>query len=301
MIVAHSAICTDRMAPVQKLFTDSPIATWISTYCIRPAKLFVGVDQRLSIYVNLHNAISPHLFASRYHRWHEEFRPYLLNLVQYADVSATPFPNSIPKIHNVLELALWRKIAQLRGLDEEFSTRNGSLVFFHNAPRYWIRTMDFAPYFWNERDGEQISTQIKSLNLQKKMEASVVVASLNSSLFYWWFLILSDCRHLNLREIERFPLGLNRMSEVVKSGMERLAGSLMADFNRHKQRKECQYKTTGKVIYDEFFPKHSKPIIDEIDCILAKHYGFTDEELDFVINYDIKYRMGQGDTEDSEE
>jgi hypothetical protein len=25
---------------------------------------------------------------------------------------------------------------------------------------------------------------------------------------------------------------------------------------------------------------------------LAKHYGFTDEELDFIINYDIKYRMG---------
>ena len=36
----------------------------------------------------------------------------------------------------------------------------------------------------------------------------------------------------------------------------------------------------------------SKPIIDEIDKVLAVHYGFTDEELDFIINYDIKYRMG---------
>jgi len=26
---------------------------------------------------------------------------------------------------------------------------------------------------------------------------------------------------------------------------------------------------------------------------LAIHYGFTDEELDFIINYDIKYRMGK--------
>ena len=38
--------------------------------------------------------------------------------------------------------------------------------------------------------------------------------------------------------------------------------------------------------------KLSKPIIDEIDELLAKHYGFTEEELDFIINYDIKYRMG---------
>ena len=34
------------------------------------------------------------------------------------------------------------------------------------------------------------------------------------------------------------------------------------------------------------------PIIDEIDELLARHYGFTEEELDFIINYDIKYRMG---------
>ena len=33
-------------------------------------------------------------------------------------------------------------------------------------------------------------------------------------------------------------------------------------------------------------------IIDKSDRVLAKHYGFTDEELDFIINYDIKYRMG---------
>jgi hypothetical protein len=25
----------------------------------------------------------------------------------------------------------------------------------------------------------------------------------------------------------------------------------------------------------------------------AQHYGFTHEELDFIINYDIKYRMGK--------
>ena len=41
----------------------------------------------------------------------------------------------------------------------------------------------------------------------------------------------------------------------------------------------------------------TKPVIDEIDGMLAKHYGFTDEELDFIINYDIKYRMGQDEAE----
>ena len=48
------------------------------------------------------------------------------------------------------------------------------------------------------------------------------------------------------------------------------------------------------------YPKASKPILDEIDTVLARHYGFTDEELDFILNYDIKYRVGS-DTEGEED
>ena len=44
----------------------------------------------------------------------------------------------------------------------------------------------------------------------------------------------------------------------------------------------------------------NKQILDEIDTVLAKHYGFTKEELDFIINYDIKYRMGRDGGADAE-
>ena len=43
----------------------------------------------------------------------------------------------------------------------------------------------------------------------------------------------------------------------------------------------------------------TKSILDEIDTVLAGYYGFTAEELDFIINYDIKYRVGR-DTEGEE-
>jgi hypothetical protein len=47
---------------------------------------------------------------------------------------------------------------------------------------------------------------------------------------------------------------------------------------------------------DGGYPSKSKPILDEIDRELARHYGFAAEELDFILNYDIKYRLGR-DTE----
>ena len=39
----------------------------------------------------------------------------------------------------------------------------------------------------------------------------------------------------------------------------------------------------------------SKPIIDEIDRVLAQQSGFTGEELDVIVNCDIQYRMGRED------
>ena len=83
------------------------------------------------------------------------------------------------------------------------------------------------------------------------------------------------------------------MHQDTKRQLVHLTAELMESFKRHSQRKETRYKATGKVVYDEFDQKPSKPIVDKIDRVLAEHYGFTEEELDFIINYDIKYRMGR--------
>ena len=44
----------------------------------------------------------------------------------------------------------------------------------------------------------------------------------------------------------------------------------------------------------------NRPILDEIDTVLAGHYGFTAEELDFILNYDLKYRLGRSTETDEE-
>jgi hypothetical protein len=45
-------------------------------------------------------------------------------------------------------------------------------------------------------------------------------------------------------------------------------------------------------------PRHSKAIIDQIDMVLASHFGFSQAASDFVFNYDIKYRLGADDDEE---
>ena len=296
MIIPHSAYCTDRMSSLQDLFHRSRQVGWVQTYSIRPAKLFVGADQRLAIYIVQQSSKPSHsLYSARYQRWNERYRSHLFAAMEHIDINQMSFQNSLPKIYCGIEQSIWKKLAQFSVLDTQLATsRTSYTIYFHNAPRYWLRAMDFAPYFWNERDGEQISTQVKPLYVTTELDAAVIVATLNSSLFYWWFVILSDCRHLNLREIRNFPIGIDEIEGIIKHNLSEISDDLMTDLKHHARRKETHYQTTGRVVYDEFYPRHSKSIIDKIDQLLAQHYGFTDEELDFIINYDIKYRTGLG-------
>ncbi|MXY48850.1 MAG: SAM-dependent methyltransferase [Gemmatimonadetes bacterium] len=297
MIVQLSVSCTQRMIPVQTKLHDDSVGLWFSHFDDRPAKLFDGLQHiRVTIILShKEKTNNKRTYSTSYSRWRSIARVQLFHSLALTSIGEylSIVEGSIPKIGQVLGSKIIHRISDHEKLGNRLLQHGSGLVYFHNAPQYWIRAMDYAPYFWNERDGEQISTQVKKLVLDKKPDAAATVAALNSSLFYWWFLILSDCRHLNLREIEYFPLGLDRMTVDMKARLANLTDRLMANFNKHKTRKETLYQTTGKVIYDEFNQKPSKPIVDEIDRVLAEHYGFTDEELDFIVNYDIKYRMGR--------
>jgi len=123
-------------------------------------------------------------------------------------------------------------------------------------------------------------------------------ATLNSSLFYLYFIAYGDCFHLSDALARSFPLpaGLPEDQCVTKLG-----DSLMSALRLGAKRTSIQTKDGHEIAYDEYFGWKAKPTIDEIDSVLATHYGFTDEELDFIINYDIKYRMGQDSGEGEEE
>ncbi len=296
MIIPVSAYSTDRMAPLQNLFHQLKQIGWIQTYDVFPSKLFIGAKQRLAIYIVQRGSKAfPLLYATRYNKWHEQFRLHLFDMLEYADVTQVSFQSSVPKIYSEVEQNLWEKLSSFSVLSRQLATRRAAYtIYFHNAPYYFMRVIDFVSYFWNERDGERLSTQLKSLYLTSELDAAVVTAGLNSSLFYWWYVILSDCRHLNMREVRSFPIGIDQMEASLKQQLSQLSYELMVDLRRNARRRETNYQTTGRVVYDEFYSRHSKPIIDKIDRVLAQHYGFTDEELDFIINYDIKYRMGLG-------
>ncbi len=74
-----------------------------------------------------------------------------------------------------------------------------------------------------------------------------------------------------------------------------------ASWKRSRRTRRKTIRTNrGEIIYQEFAATPTKPILDEIDMLLASEYHLTADELDFVINYDFKYRMGPDGEEEDE-
>ena len=289
MIVQLPIVCTDRMAQAQKLLLKRN--SWTLTFDDRPGKLFDDLQHiRATIFLTTSNL--PIVFTTKYNRWYSECRNNVFKTLSLAQLETVNGINTIPKIGNEIAHKVIERISYFSPLSISYSSSNKYIVYTHNAPQYFTRATAFVPYFWNEVDGNKLSVSLKPYSFIDSQASKIACCLLNSNIFYFWFIILSDCRHLNAREIDNFPIGIEGMQADIITNLCSLEKKLMKDYDKNKNRKESYYKSTGRVIYDEYFPKKSKPIIDEIDKVLAKHYGFTEEELDFIINYDIKYRMG---------
>lgn len=288
MIVPLSGHSTERMAPlVTNFYEKFRLHLHLNLSAdANPQKLFEGVKFRLVIFTATNNGVGK--YSTKYTRWLADERKNLFNaLVRYNSIEDYTYQNIIPKIASPLFISIARKIKEEKV--QYFVGIGNEQCLYHNAPVNWIRSHTFVPYFCSDRDGEGITTQLKSVSFDNTKQVKVGSCILNSSLFFIWWITNSDCYHLNKPEIVNFRYQYDKgIEKEICSVADRLA----IDMKKKCIRRIYNYKTTGRVEYDEFYMKLSKPIIDKIDKLLARHYDFTEEELDFIINYDIKYRMG---------
>ncbi len=94
---------------------------------------------------------------------------------------------------------------------------------------------------------------------------------------------------------DRKDTSKHALDDLLSATLKSLCGlekEYVKSLQRNAENANRVYKAKKAVECISFRVNQSKPIIDEIDHVLAQHYGFTDEDLDFIVNYYIKYRMG---------
>ncbi len=289
IIIPLSLTATNKMERLKKHLIEVSSHLWTSYFSAsaQPCTLFEGVRHRLMILVSELGKEECKVYTTNFIKWITNERQNLfsgkLHYLFSADLGCC-------KIANSIEYDALSKLLKEQQLGV-YLRNNGYPVYYHNAPVYWGKVFDFIPMF-QIGDNEPIqSSHLKSLFFENEVYSETVICILNSSLFYWFNWQFSNCRDLSVHNIEIFNITLSSIQNDNLIAFKQLCNRLMTDY---KKNSVVYNRVSNGVMtkFDSFYPAKSKPIIDDIDKVLAKHYGFTEEELDFIINYDIKYRMG---------
>ena len=149
------------------------------------------------------------------------------------------------------------------------------------------------PYY-AKNGAEGAAAHGRYLYFSSAEEAKIACALLNSNIFYVFFIAFSDCFHLSDGIAAAFPVAPSVWADKdIISLNDRLMNALQGSAVR-KIINSRNRTGIDAVEYDEYSGQSAKGYIDEIDRRLATHFALPPSVVDAVINYDIKYRMGQG-------
>ncbi len=195
-----------------------------------------------------------------------------------------------------IQKSIGNKINEKNNLSTWLVHNSQNRIYFKNTSGAAYKPFFSNPPFFEVNGERVLSKTIDMLSFRTKEQAKSSIALFNSNLFNFLFCTVSDARHTTHRE-----LNLLRVDDALEQDTELHHLSRRLENDYHNNSIIVTYnKKNGITKYAQFNPRLSKPILDEIDTVLARHYGFTDEELDFILNYDIKYRMSD-ESNNSEE
>jgi len=310
-IVPIALVSTDRMSSIREFIHNNSSEVAYYNFDDRPGKIFSGIeDCRETIVVTEKGAGLKSITTSKYHRWSSEDRSELLKNLKTHKWKILDPRQSVPKIGTKTEVNILEKLKHKSdGKNiQDFLRVSGATIWYHNAPRYSIHshTENYLPkveYYSkckvNVKTGEKvpydlketkISSHYKPLTLDAK-DSFTANALLNSSLFYWWFVVWSDGRDLLAQHVKTFPINLETIAENLKDQLRRLVDELMKRYDQNSNVKINERAGGYTIKIKEIIPSRSKDIVDQIDDVFAEYFDFTEEERDFIGKFDIGFRM----------
>lgn len=272
-IIPLSYVSTPRMKKIREELLDSLSQQYILSFSDRPDCLFVSVHQKLCVLFAGKRNNGRKLLTSNYQYWYKEERE---NLFDNIEVVSNNYYNKdfIPKIGTILESQIYEKILlQKKSLSELFVS-DGEPLYLNMRSTYWIKA------FLNEHSGKEY----KIFKCRNSNDLSLAVMLLNSSLFWWYWVCVSDCWHITNKEIVGF-----RFPEI--SNFERVE-NLIEDLENRLENTKV-YVGTKQTEY-EYKHKFCLEEIHRIDDYVNELYSLNSDESFYIKNFAYRYRTGGG-------
>ncbi|MFA7408002.1 MAG: DNA methyltransferase [Anaerolineaceae bacterium] len=293
-IVPLSLACGSSFEKVRKAIYQNYRSLYTSHYSKRPNMLFDGVQQRITIFFSHAKTKTNHcqVYSSKLWRWK---KPDQENVVKYPGHSFIDniSESLIPKVGSQVGAEIYLRIKNApKKLNDIFvkDCNAHSIAYYHSVAMYWIKAYDFLPYFKREHElNKSMSSKLKAVHFSNTFDKDLFILIINSSLFYYWWIAQGDEFDVRVSEIIDFGLlgydGFKSNQRIVSE----LVLELMTDYKKHSEIKSTSLGGS-RCFYQEFYPRQSRHIINQIDDFIAPIYGLTDTQNQFLKEYDLIWR-----------
>lgn len=282
-IIPMAVTSSDGMSSLHKMLKNKFNELKISTYSNRPRKIFPNADQRVAIIIGSSNGerISK-LYTTKVNKRYENTSiEQVIENLRYIDSIEFLKYGRIPKMGEKIEQEILKKIFNKNKNVIDILDENGKGVYYRAAGGRYYNVVTNYP---------TNSSAEKEILVYKKYQ-NLLGTVLSSNLFYWIQQLYSDTLNLKKYEIEILSLPIENISDKELEIINNLYKEYLQDIEKNAIIKNANYNNISS--FKEYKLRKSKPLIDKLDREIGKLYSLTDEEIEFIINYDIEFRTDE--------
>ena len=283
-IVPMSVTSSDAMTGLHKLLDENCQTVKVSSYSNRPKQIFDDACIRTSIlFFTKTLTANEHIFTTRLQRrrYHDSIAQIIKGL-EFVDSRCVKQTGRYAKIGNTVERQILEKCFTtcVRVLDY---LRDDGNPFYYRAAggRYFNVVTNYTTY----------SVAEKSMGVIPRY-ANAISAALSSSLFWFFQQVYTDGLNLKAAELTMFPLPTKERFNQALAGIEETYEQYLKDI-------ESKAINHGK--YKEYKLRESKKLIDKLDDLICPLYGLDNQEIEYIKNYEIGFRLSDSFAEGEDE
>lgn len=272
-IIPLSYVSTPRMKKIRDELSLQTAEQYILSYSDRPDCLFASVHQKLCVLFGRNIESERNIYTGNYRYWYKEERSELFNTTEVVK-NMFAQDDFIPKLGTRIDSEVYKKTVKHRTNLIKLLDNDDVPIYLNMRAAFWIKA------FLTQHNG----SEYKEFKCQNQDYANFCMCLLNSSLFWWYWICVSDCWHITRKELIGFKVpDINDFQTT-----NRLASDLEMRLEDTKV-----YVGTKQTDY-EYKHKECVDVIHEIDDYVNALYGLTDEESIYIKNFSYRYRIGGG-------
>lgn len=273
-IIPLSYVSTPRMKRLREELQVLVPEQYILSFADRPDCLFDSVHQKLCILIAKDKRVPVTLYTGNYQYWYKDERESLFQNLQVIK-NNYQCADFIPKLGTQMDEDIYEKVSDPITTTPiyEISRHGCESVYLNRREAFWMKA-----YRTKIDDPEY-----KVFSFATAQEADFCYCIINSSLFWWYWICVSDCWHVS-KALNNFRMPTMPNIE----GATNLASLLVDKLEATKVyvgTKQTQYEYKHRDCLEE---------IHAIDDFINAAYGLTESESKYIKSFAIRYRTSGG-------